>query len=150
MSICNCTGMCKFFPFICNEVVTLQVTNTTPYTSIPDTLGGWNGPLKTENVNKLELIKLSQNINALENSIENLYDGIEKNFERIEKLEKKEVHICISHYSEIMEEINKLKKLISVDKKPYRCPVCDGTTIVDTKTGYEVCNACDGDGIVWG
>ena len=50
------------------------------------------------------------------------------------------------------------------DKKPYKCPVCDGTgkvsrpphiagdisEWVDSQTGPYPCQACEGKGVIWG
>lgn len=63
---------------------------------------------------------------------------------RIEKLEKQ-----IANWE---EEFYFLKdKLRCYDKKPHKCPLCDGlggTKISGTIDEY--CNVCDGKGIVWG
>lgn len=61
---------------------------------------------------------------------------------------------CYLELVERIKEIDDWKKglmLISVmrfpDKKPHRCPICDGTSFC--KEGMD-CKACEGKGIVWG
>jgi len=88
-------------------------------------------------------------------------EGLEKCFERIEKLEAKLIEIE-KHFSGDYQ-------LISTKLTPHKCPVCDGRIkiLIDPSTPlsgiqamfgkrdlngmyYEDCNACESKGIVWG
>ncbi len=54
-----------------------------------------------------------------------------------------------------IHESNIYKRLTAIDnpsKKPYKCPVCDGTRSCHTKEkdlSWQ-CESCEGKGIVWG
>lgn len=83
-------------------------------------------PISTELVSRVETLdKMSD---SFEQKIDHLYDGVEKIFDRIEKIEK-------------------------LDKKsvPFKCPVCDGSSVIfhiSTNTPPTCCISCD-KGIIW-
>lgn len=96
--------------------------------------------------------------------LHDLNHGLAKCFERVEKLEDKleEESDNIEQHAEfinnIYKKINKLEReiqnmgtaiSIKYDKKPHKCPVCEGMGGF-LSTEPNMCPACDGKGIVWG
>lgn len=65
----------------------------------------------------------------------------------------------ISHLERRLAEVEKWKKTAKIlcdqSKKPHKCPVCEGKgsikTEVEPKTlKFELCQPCEGKGILWG
>ncbi len=100
-------------------------------------------------------------VNNLEKSREAHSRSNKDIFERIEKLESNHTNqLSPLAYLNLKEKIEKLEQLFydekekfrNQDKKPHKCPVCDGTKFVyaiDIMKNIE-CNACKGASIVWG
>lgn len=112
-------------------------------------------------INRLEI--LENLFNAIESKHDHLYDGLEKLFDKIEKIETNSGrHVCLSQ----SDEIGKIKKelletriqfidQLGNDRKPYKCPICEGKgnnkSEVEPKVlKFEFCASCEGKGIVWG
>lgn len=82
--------------------------------------------------------QLEHRVNLLESLVSHSQVGIERLFEKIERLER----------------IQKLDE----NNKPYKCPVCDGTgkhyidpdkKINGIKSYYKDCLSCNHSGIIW-
>ena len=103
--------------------------------------------------------------NSIEDRINHTQDGIEKCFNRIEKIEGDLNHVPSFEYideklkklenkieaiGDISDAINRMIELAqdTDEKKPYVCPLCkgEGTPIHYAMT----CTVCDDKGIVWG
>lgn len=107
--------------------------------------------------------------------IDHLYDGMERLFDRIERLEARHdreweeaeqimdaLGKSIGHIQEDIGEIARWRKGIRIltdqSKKPSKCPVCNGRgTLNNFKPIHEginqiymPCHSCEGKGIVWG
>jgi hypothetical protein len=91
---------------------------------------------------------LLQDIFTMSHKIEHLYDGVEKCFERIEKIENSDHDERISSLEEagIEKRLLKLEAIFHCSssdhgKKPFVCPRCNDLTD---------CDMCGSTGLVWG
>lgn len=121
----------------------------------------------TNNVFFCDKCQIERQIININNLLLHAQEGIEKCFERIEKLEKS-LNLTDKNSIHILGKINKLEQS-SPGKKPHKCPVCDGTlrNMVDPNKQlsfgekvllkrdsngipYFDCLICNSEGIVWG
>jgi DnaJ-class molecular chaperone len=130
---CNCHNILYGHPEFC---VNCECNWTGMIKQIETTTQSYKRNLFNDRVERLE--------------IQNNYqvDENRKTSRRIDQLEKI-TESLEQKYNHTQERIKELK-----DKKPHMCPVCEGSGSRDI--GIELvsimaeCNACDGEGIVWG
>lgn len=88
-------------------------------------------------------------------------DKLEKALEAQSKFNKDQMHLneIINKKIDKLMSIKTNLNMMSLDtKKPYKCPVCEGIPVKDNMRtqimGYgkpwDVCQTCEGKGIVWG
>lgn len=108
--------------------------------------------------------EISIDIEVLSHLIKHCQEGIEKCFERIEKLEdmarERANLINYKSYLQLSDRIFSLEKSIENYrgyKTPHKCPVCDGIGIsrnhlflIEGEIADVRCICCEGKGAVWG
>lgn len=109
---------------------------------------------KIEDLQKLTTSRDLSNINLhyqFSNKYDHVIDGIEKLFEKIEKLEEN-----IKHYSSSIDTLWECIRDLSSknsEKKPCKCPVCGGSVdIRNHLTGLivpAVCQSCKENDLLW-
>ncbi len=102
-------------------------------------------------------------IEGIQQLIVHAQEGIEKCFERIERLEldhldKLSPYAYVTLNTKLQEletEINTVRALGSRafhPSRPHKCPVCDGRGKLwpQGTIGYDRCEPCEGKGVLWG
>lgn len=115
-----------------------------------------------ERINDIENISSESRLIKLEIRLKDMREDLD-NFDDKEKKLEENFNYIFKKIDKLEREIQNMGTAISIKpvyKKPYKCPVCEGTTFFESEKYYNIpdemiktkniCISCNGKGIVWG